>query len=47
MASNVGEVSETSQEISFTEQMRKATREPNDVSDHLVNAKLGIGNSSC
>jgi len=47
MASDVGEASETSQKISFTKQMRKATREIHDVSDHLVNAKLGIGNWSC
>jgi hypothetical protein len=46
MASD-GEDSGNSQKISFTKQMRKATREIHDVSDHLVNAKLGIGNSSC
>ena len=28
----------------FTKQMRKATREIHDISDALVNAKLGIGN---
>lgn len=29
--------------IEFTKQMRKATREIHDISDALVNAKLGIG----
>jgi hypothetical protein len=30
--------------LEFTKQMRKATREIHDISDALVNAKLGIGN---
>ena len=30
-------------EPTFTKQMRKATREIHDISDALVNAKLGIG----
>ncbi len=29
--------------LEFTKQMRKATREIHDISDALVNAKLGIG----
>lgn len=29
--------------MEFTKQMRKATREIHDISDALVNAKLGIG----
>lgn len=33
--------------VSFTKQMRKATREIHDISDALVNAKLGIGNFAC
>lgn len=29
--------------LEFTKQMRNATREIHDISDALVNAKLGIG----
>lgn len=33
----------TEGKLEFTKQMRKATREIHDISDALVNAKLGIG----
>ena len=33
--------------LEFTKQMRKATREIHDISDALVNAKLGIGKRMC
>lgn len=29
--------------MSFCKEMRKATREIHDISDHLINMKLGIG----
>lgn len=34
----------TSEEVKFTERMRKATRKEHRISDALINAKMTIGN---
>jgi len=41
---NVTNVPSPTDELKFTERMRKATRKEHSISDALINAKMTIGN---